>query len=130
MYSTCYDSVSFCLCFILNPCPFCVSSGFHCLLCVCPSVSLHYLTCPFPSSLTSPVPDPLVSVSVYLVFVLPGLLICSFCHPSTFVRLLVMFCSVSSCVSLIGMFLILILLVSLVCLFFKLYLFLCIVFSF
>ena len=54
------------------------------LPCVSPSLcfSLRYLTCPLPSSLSSPVPDPLVSVSVYLVFVLPALLLRLFHHLS------------------------------------------------
>ena len=75
----------------------------------CVSVSLCYLTCPFHSSLTSPVPDLLISVSVYLVFVLPALLSVSSIirHPSASV-LPVMFGSVSpslsSYVPPIGMF--------------------------
>ena len=67
-------------CFILKPCP-CVSLlAFQGLLCVFPSqcFSVHYLTCPFPTSLTSPVPDPLDSVSVYIVFVLPHVFVSSF----------------------------------------------------
>ena len=82
--------------FILTLCP-CVSLlVFQCLLCVSPPlcVSLCYLTCP-PSSLTSPVPDPLGSVSVYLVCVLPAVFVSSFCRPSASARLFVMFCSVS-----------------------------------
>ena len=75
----------------------------------CVSVSLCYLTCPFHSSLTSPVPDLLISVSVYLVFVLPALLSVTSIirHPSASV-LPVMFGSVSpslsSYVPPIGMF--------------------------
>ena len=70
-------------CFYFETMPLCVSSCF----------SLHYLTCPFPSSLTSPVPDPLVSVSVYLAFALPALLVSSSCHPSASVCLFMLFCS-------------------------------------
>ena len=86
-----------------------VLHAFQFLLCVSPSVSfsLHYLTCPSPSSFTSPVPDPVVSVSVYLVFVLPAL-ISSLRHPSASVCLSVMFSSVfsslSSCVFPIAIF--------------------------
>ena len=76
-------------CFYFETMPLCVSSCF----------SLHYLTCPFPSSLTSPVPDPLVSVSVYLAFALPALLVSSSCHPSASVCLFMLFCSSVSPVS-------------------------------
>ena len=67
--SCCYESVSLC----------CV------LFCIHALVRLFLLFPSLPhlsSSLSSPVPDPLDSVSVYLVFVLPALLICLFCHPS------------------------------------------------
>ena len=46
-------------------------------LCFSLCVSLCYLTCPFPSSRSSPVPDPLVSVSVFSL--------CSPCTPCQFV---------------------------------------------
>ena len=101
----------FLLCFILIPCPFVSLLAFQCvlwpflLLCVSLCVSLHYLTCPFPSSLTLPVPDPLDSVSVYLVYVLHSVYSVMYpVIPSTSFRLSVIFSSVSYCVFPIGMF--------------------------
>ena len=69
----------------------CVSRlAFQFLLCF---FSLHYLTCPLPSSLTSPLPNPLVSVSVYIVFFLPRVWqFVPSCHVS--LLLLVCFCFV------------------------------------
>ena len=61
-------SVSFCsvLCFILTLCP-CVSLQFSSVF------SPRYLTCPFPSSLSSPAPDPLVNVCVFSLWLCPNL---------------------------------------------------------
>ena len=71
----CHDPRIYCLifCFILKPCPFVPLIAFQFLHCVFSSqcFSVHYLTFPSPSLLTSPVPVPFVSVSVYLVFVVP-----------------------------------------------------------
>ena len=52
----------------LKPCPFVSLLAFLILPCVFPFITapVHFL----PSSFTSPVPDPLVSVPVYIVFVL------------------------------------------------------------
>ena len=98
------------LCFILNPCPFVSLLAFQCVLCVAALCfpSLLHLSFSLLSHLTCP--DPLVSVSVYLVFALPAHFVCSFHPPSASVSLFVMFCgvysSLSSCLSPGGMFLI------------------------
>ena len=82
--------------FLCNKVPFSSS------VCFFPSQcfrSLPHLSS-FPSSLTSPVSNPRVSFSVYIVFVLPSLSL----SPSASGRLAAMFSGVSSCVLPICMF--------------------------
>ena len=55
--------------------------------------SLHYLSCHFPSSLTSPVPDPLVSVPLYIVCVLPHVFVSSFCDVPCYSDCLSCYCT-------------------------------------
>ena len=94
MHSQCHDSVSSYCCVLIyfDIMPSCVTSCFPVSsVCFFPQCfSIHFLTCPFPSLVTSPVLDPLFSMSVYLFFVLPEVLVSLFI-PSASVCLSVMF---------------------------------------
>ena len=91
-----HDSVSCCSCafwFILLLCPHVSLLALQFLLCVFPS-QWFFRSFPHPSFsfLTPPVLHPIVSVSAYLVFVLPQVLVSSFPQPlssSVLVRLVV-----------------------------------------
>ena len=83
-------------CVVLKPCPCASLPAFQSLpLCFSP----RYLTCPLPSSPTSPVPDPLISVPLCAVLVLPHVFPCRaalFCVSCAADRR-----SVSSCLALV-----------------------------